>query len=331
MEKYHIRRAESKDIPLILEYIENNWMHNHWLVRREGAFKWQYTSDNLDFIIGINSDNQIKGIMGYISYDDNDERDIALSMWMANPEDGFLGIQLLQFIMKEIPHRVMFSPGINVGTTESIYRIFHISTGRMKQWYRLSPRRKYKIAVIADRTIPEVCDSKDVCFEKYNTIADLKAGYDIDAQSRESVPYKSVVYIDRHYYKHPEYKYEVYGIRHLEEKKAKTLIVLRAHEHEKGSVMILADVIGDLNNIPKTTTFLDKLMAERGCEYIHTYVTGVSDELLSNAGWIKTEGSGNIIPNYFYPLLQENVTVAYCTTNENIVMFKGDGDQDRPK
>ena len=60
------------------------------------------------------------------------------------------------------------------------------------------------------------------------------------------------------------------------------------------------------------------------------YEKGVDSNILQKAGWIKLDETDNIIPNYFSPYEQINVDINYCTSDENIVLFRGDGDQDRP-
>ena len=40
-----------------------------------------------------------------------------------------------------------------------------------------------------------------------------------------------------------------------------------------------------------------------------------------------------VIPNYFEPFIQENISISYFTDSqnlENLRIFKADGDQDRP-
>lgn len=45
----------------------------------------------------------------------------------------------------------------------------------------------------------------------------------------------------------------------------------------------------------------------------------------------RVEGDGCIIPNYLTPPVHENTEYYYFTNKpENFVLFKADGDQDRP-
>jgi len=332
MEKYSIRYAGKEDIPAILKYIDEKWLKNHWLVREPGVFEWQYTSDKLDFIIGENEEGEIKGIMGYISYDDDDNRDIALSMWMANPEDGFLGAQLLSYLMNQVSHRVLFSPGINTSTTERIYKIFGIGTGKMNQWYRLSSRSKYEIAVVRDKSIKSVPVNTNVSVVRYTSFDEMTRDFNHEKHvKREYVPYKSLSYINRRYFMHPSYSYLVFGVK-PDGNETEMVIVLRVQEYNGSKVLRFVDLLGNVSNLKCATSFIDNLMLENDCEYVDTFEVGVDEEELILAGWDKiTEVSANIIPNYFNPFVQKNIEIHYCSTDKNIVMFKGDGDQDRPK
>lgn len=329
MSEYTIRYAAEEDIAAIRAFIDRSWKRNHIFVRDERLFKWQYTSDKLDYVIGIDENGDIQGMLGFISYSDDDRRDIATSMWKANPGTGFLGIKLLMYIQENEKHRTLFSPGINVETSGGIYRRMGIATGRMNQWYRLNRVDAYRIAGVKTPFIPgySAAQSRDIV--KYDTFdafaGDFNHGRHV---SRDTVPYKSLEYIRRRYFKHPSYRYSVYGIKDRAETKA--VIVIRIQEHQGSRALRLIDCIGDYAMIGAAAEFLDGLMRDAGAEYIDMYEKGLSEEMLINGGWTNLSGTDNIIPNYFSPYEQRNVVVNYCTTDENIVLFRGDGDQDRP-
>lgn len=71
-------------------------------------------------------------------------------------------------------------------------------------------------------------------------------------------------------------------------------------------------------------------MIENQVEYIDMYETGIQQNMLLEAGWISVKESGNMIPNYFSPYLQRTVDIHYCKSDEKAILFRGDGDQDRP-
>lgn len=330
MEKYKIRYATKEDIPAIKIFIDQNWKKNHILVREDGFFEWQYTSNKLDYVLGTDENGAIQGMLGFISYDDNDERDIATSMWKANPGTGFLGIKLLMFILENEPHRTLFSPGINVKTSGGIYKRMNISMGKMNQWYRLRKLDSYSIAKVEDTNIPNYDLKENTNAVEYSTFNDLLNDFYFEKHvSKESVPYKSLTYIKHRYFEHPSYHYLVYGIK-TDGIETDAVVIMRIQGCNGSKVLRFVDCIGNIESIGGMTKIIDEMLAQFDAEYIDMYEKGVSAELLINAGWRRLDQTSNIIPNYFSPFEQCNVDVNYCTTDENIVLFKGDGDQDRP-
>ncbi|NBH84656.1 hypothetical protein D7X88_15960 [bacterium C-53] len=330
MEEYNIRYALNDDIPAIKKFIDKNWKKNHILVREQGFFEWQYTSNKLDYVIGLDSGNRIQGMLGFISYDDNEERDIATSMWKANPGTGFLGIKLLLFVLENEPHRIMFSPGINIRTSGSIYTRMNISVGRMNQWYRLHRQNNYAVAKIVDDYIPDVFESKKLRLVEYTTIEQMLLDFKFNEYvPKDSIPYKSLTYLNRRYFNHPLYSYLIFGVK-TDGKETSAIIVIRIQECNGSKILRFVDCIGDLSAIKDISVCLDKLLEEVEAEYIDMYEKGLNMEMLKNAGWRRLDETENIIPSYFAPYEQCNVVVNYCTTDENIILFRGDGDQDRP-
>lgn len=56
----------------------------------------------------------------------------------------------------------------------------------------------------------------------------------------------------------------------------------------------------------------------------------MAEDLFKQGGWVKREETSNIIPNYFSPFEMKNIEIYYFSSDEDIILFKGDGDQDRP-
>ena len=330
MENYTIRYATKEDIPNIKRFIDENWKKNHILTRKEDFFEWQYTSDKLDYVLGIDADGNIQGMLGFISYDDNDDRDIATSMWKANAGTSFLGIKLLMYVMDKEPHRTLFSPGINVKTTRDIYERMQFKMGRMNQWYRLRKVESYVIAKIVDARIPKYILACETVAVRYFAFEDLKEDFDFEKHvSKQSVPYKSLSYLKRRYFEHPIYEYLIYGIKQ-DGSETNAVIVLRIQECNGAKALRFVDCIGNTEVLGNITHILDELLDEFNTEYIDMYEKGGDSNILQKAGWIKLDETDNIIPNYFSPYEQINVDINYCTSDENIVLFRGDGDQDRP-
>ena len=97
MGNYTIRFAEYDDIPAIMNYIDNYWKKGHILAVNQALFKWQYVNhERVNFVIGLNEENNICGILGFIPYSADDDKDIALALWKARHSESFLGIRLIK-------------------------------------------------------------------------------------------------------------------------------------------------------------------------------------------------------------------------------------------
>lgn len=331
MADYNIRFAEKSDIDSIMEFIDLYWKKGHILATDKKLFEWQYINyDRLNFVIGIDNDNTIQGVLGFIPYDNSDEKDIALALWKANPTVSLLGIRLMMFLMEKESHRSIVCPGINLKTTSQIYKRFGMKVDAMVQWYRLSPRAEYVIAKISDKSIPEIKEKIQYAFERIETPTQLAGLYDFGSTAHiKSIPYKSYAYLSKRYFNHPAYEYHVYALK-KDNGKAESLFVFRVQEYNGLKALRFVDCIGNYEEIVCATAAIDSLMGKLDVEYVDMYEAGISYNLLKDAGWKSVKETENIIPNYFAPFEQSIVDIHYCTSDENAVLFRGDGDQDRP-
>ena len=143
------------------------------------------------------------------------------------------------------------------------------------------------------------------------------------------VPYKSLPYVKKRYYKHPSYRYHIYALEN-KESIVETLLVLRIQECNGSRALWLIDCIGNVNNLKNSTSLFDELMNTFNCEYVDVYEAGINAEIFIEGGWEKVNDEGNIIPDYFAPFEQKNVNIYFSMSDNTAVLFKGDGDQDRP-
>ncbi len=326
--EHEIRLATEQDIPQIMEFIDTHWRKGHILSRDRVLFEWQYKEgSDVHMVLGFR-ENILCGVLGFVTYGTSEEKDLALALWKALEGEGFLGIQMLAYVMEQVPHRLLMCTGINRTTTAAIYERMGLRTGVMVQWYRLNRTEHYRIAKVVDESIPSVktmhAEIRELAsFAEFDTLFD----YEDDA-FKDAIPYKSREYIRHRYYDHPSYVYHVMG--HICGEKVKTALVIRVQECNGSCAIRVVDVLGDSSTVACFTPFLDEYMQQNHAEYMDLYEVGLSEEMLKEAGWKQVAGSGNIIPNYFAPYAAENIDIYYCTADEKAVLFKGDGDQDRP-
>ena len=120
----------------------------------------------------------------------------------------------------------------------------------------------------------------------------------------------------------------MYGVKN--KGRVDTVLVMREVEAKERKILRIVDILGEYSELQYTTKAIDCLLTEGAYEYIDLYETGLDDDMLKKSGFVDRTETDNIIPNYFEPDLQENIDINYFTTDADIVLFKGDGDQDRP-
>ena len=78
---------------------------------------------------------------------------------------------------------------------------------------------------------------------------------------------------------------------------------------------------------------LQNICDENDLEYIDFYNSGFEKKNIIKSGFkLKLVSNNIIIPNYFNPFIRKNIELkyAYFPTDEKMILFKGDCDQDRP-
>lgn len=324
-----IRFAKYEDIPRIMGFIDTYWKKNHIIGRKRKFFEFQHVwGDEISFV--LSEDNgEIHGILGFVPYGPSDfERDIMLAIWKARKtEDTMLGIKILEFLRNSPHTKSVSAPGINP-KTRTIYQFLGLETGCMKQWYRLRPMDVYKIAVIKDKEIPKYEDSGSPQIEEYIKFEDLTVRFNLEeCLVRKRQPLKTLEYLEKRYFHHPVFQYLKYGIQY---EGKKLLVILRIQSYGGTNVLRMIDGIGDHEIFRYFTGTLDMLMEQYGCEYADIYETGIADDIFIDGGWKLTSATDNIIPEYFSPFEQKNIDIYYMSSIPGVVLFKGDGDMDRP-
>ena len=334
--EYVIRFATKKDTDSIMSFIDKYWRKDHILSRDRQLFEWQYGSstDRLNIVIGIDDTGALQGMLGFVPYDDTDSKDIALALWKANPSTGFLGIKLAKYLMDNEPHREVVCPGINLETTSKIYEYLGMHVGTMTQWYRLAMRDTYMVAKVIDDTIPPYYRSdKHIIAKKIDDIKELQMWLELSNNEayQNAIPFKSISYLQKRYFEHHSYQYLPYAFKFDEDvDDFGIVIVFRIQECNGSKALRMIDCIGNIEKLKYITPCIDDLLVSMDCEYVDFYEAGVDNKIMEDSGFRKVEEMGNIIPNYFAPFEQRKVDIHFSTSQLSAILFKGDGDQDRP-
>lgn len=328
-----IRFANDNDIPDIMRFIDEHWAKGHILSVNKELFLFQHKyGEEISFVVSTDERNQINGLLGYIPYGTDSTRDVMLALWKALHSDvPMLGVQILQFLMRNGGCRCISAVGINPHTTIALYQFLGYKTGKMQHWYRLKRDVVYKIAHVVDNTLPyPVVPQGKYHLVRYETFCDVDREFDFDSYTRETAsPYKESSFIKRRYFEHPVYTYEVYGVtKHGE--KTKLLLVFRKQPCNDSIALRLVDCIGNYGLLSYVTSDIDNLLSLYGAEYVDIYEAGLTKNILLDGGWLQVANTPNVIPDHFAPYECKNVDLYYCSQDKDVVLFKGDGDQDRP-
>ena len=209
------------------------------------------------------------------------------------------------------------------------------SRGTAVQYLQLALQRAgFSIAldgIFGARTLDAVRSfQRDLGLEKVADAADL---IPLGMPPTPHTPRKDTWYLRRRYFHYPHFHYDVWAAR--ENGKLLAYLVTRtvtAQDTGCAAVVRLVDFIGEDTVLPRLGGAIDAIVRRAGAEYIDCYNAGIPAAVWQAAGFTeRVEGDGCIIPNYLTPPLRENTEYYYFTNKpENFVLFKADGDQDRP-
>lgn len=333
LDKHLIRFATLEDVDAIMTFINENWKEGHLLATNKSFFLYEYQcGERINFALAIDvTDNKIVGLCGFIKNTEAYQNScIWGSVWkVIKTDDPMLGIKILEFIHTQSDCKIFSSCGI-APKTIPIYQFLRFKTGRLNHYYSLNDKESYKVAKIVSKEIPEFVKNNNVSFKEFTTFSDLQKHFDISSFS-DALPYKDAWYLEKRYFNHPVYHYKVLGIDdNLGQ--IKSILVTREVVCTGAKVLRIVDFIGDYSQLSEIGNAIQEVMNTNNYEYVDLYAGGFQLDAIEKAGFqLKRENDLNCIPNYFEPFVQENITIHYFTTFEqDFLILKGDGDQDRP-
>jgi len=333
-EKYNIRIADYSDIDSIMTFIKDEWNENHILANNRDFFEYEFKDGNiLNFILAfIRESNQLAGILGFLpASKDKEHLDVWGVMWKVKKISGevpFLGIELMRRLQSISKCRTELGIGANPKTSIPILKLMlNYNVDKMKHYYRLSDKDDFNIAKVVNR--PAECSYKkgENHLRRYTNIQELCKDYDL-SKNTEVRPYKDRWYINKRFFLHPIYKYNIYGIVNIRNV-VDAILIVRKIECNNSKVLRIVDFIGEQSSFSGLYEEFSTLLDDY--EYVDFYCYGFEKEYLIQAGFThKDENDKNIIPNYFEPFSQSNVEIWINSSHDKCLFFKADGDQDRP-
>lgn len=324
-----IRLAKKTDVADLMQFIRQYWKEDHILAKDRDFFEWMYVDgDQCHFEIA-KENGEIYGIYGFVPYSSKAPTDVGASVWKATycEEEPFVGLRVSEQLFSDYPIRHYLALGLSRKACR-LAQLEGRKTEAMKHFYRLAKQEEYHIAVIRDpvilpvqyhgRDLISICDENEFC----RLITD---------EWLETLKiYKDTAYLLHRYFRHPIYIYQCYAMQ--DQVGGVSSIFFTRFVRQNGSKMMkIIDFIGKPEDFCYIGDSMDEIIEKEKLEYIDLYSYGIPEKYMKASGFTLREREDvNIIPNYFEPFVQENVEIHVKVPDDDIYMFRGDGDMDRP-
>lgn len=323
------RLARPEEAGRVQEFVNRHFDWKLPLINLPEYFDYYYRPlGELQFALAEQG-GQLLAAAGYILASRSPGPDVWVSVWVAAPGHNGVGLELMAALPGLTGARVLACNNIRPKTM-AFYRFLGWHAGRVPHYYRLADLPEYKLARIARRKILPV--SGDLALTRVQDAEQLAA---LGLPESPFAPRKDVWYLARRYFAYPGFRYCMYAA--CQNGHALALLALRTVDTAPGSpqnarVLRIADYIGPPEVLPRLGRAIDRLLTESGAEYAECYCYGISADIFAAAGFCeRCEGDANILPNYLTPPLYENTEYYFFTSQpEQFVLFKADGDQDKP-
>ena len=332
------------DIEDIRSFIDNEWKKNHILSRDDEFFRFEYLYEKQVNFFLLKENDEIKGLIGFIPtsikkggqcYPENNS-DICATLWKVTKDIATpaAGIQLLQALRDRENSGHLFCVGINEKTL-GIYKFLGIYTDQLKHYAMINyDMDEFEIAKVSTFYNPIPTERNDSSNIRINKLVSEEgiSKYNFEGQTK-TIPIKNKAYLIKRYLNHPKYDYDIYGI--YESDKLVSLFVTRIQAYNSARVIRIVDFFGEEKYIKPLGEFVAKLIRDERCEYADFYNFGLNMDILLESGFqlIDSDTEDLVVPTYFAPFLQKNITIYFFADFKEIDklrIFKGDGDQDRP-
>ena len=333
--RLNLRFGDHADIETVSNFIDQHWQNGHVLSRDRELFDFMFLEKDgrLNFALAFEPlSNELIAILGYLPTNVSHSR-ISLSMWKARPDAHLrkykAGLAVLRFLIDELKPKSIFSTGISADTRD-VYKFLGYSCDVMNHHVIVNNQiDEFKII----KNPPSSSFYSQTYGSAASSLAVIKSDEDLrNAASRlEFVEtLKDIDYLCHRYLNHPRFKYEVREVT-LNAKTVGILFFRRLFANDRSCIRII-DVVGAEICLKSAIQPLIQEMLTNGDEYIDLLSWGLDSNQLNEAGFANCrEFTDCVVPEYFSPFSQTTVE-RWLFTNlpDTEIIYKGDGDQDRP-
>lgn len=325
-----LRFADTGDADGIIDFIGQYLNREHVYVRKPEMLLHDFQSGNqLNFGL-LEVDGKLQGIFGYFFYNEEAIPDIGGMIWKVTEavekRIPLAGLAVRDFVISHVPHRFYGSPGA-ARSTERIYRVLGMNWIEMDHFYGLARSTE----------LPEFVSSSDAVFMEKPvgmqlqliTSAPVLCRLAADLSGTQT-PVKGSAYLVNKYLDNPYRKYDLWActVEH-----GQAVVVTRDQPCQGASILRVIDYLG------KPALAAEAIAAvyharRHSVAYVDFVCSGFDGSLFRAQGFRKVdfEDESEVVPNLFEPFVGKSSRLYAQATHgfENVVMVKGNGDQDRP-
>lgn len=336
MKLYTIKFCSKIELGLLQEFLENHWRHNHVMATSKELFEFQHDYQDFDdytFAIAVNNDTgEIDGAFGLIKYWKYDTTHmIPNAGWTAiwktredvhNNEIGGIAFKLLKFLLTKSNVDIFASLGISK-IYKGIAEGMHFTVGEMKHYYIVNEfLTDFKI-IVRPNGIKQTKNLDYVI--KESGILPIDVGF-----LNSINPLKNYIFFRNRYECHPFFNYIFWNV--YDNDKLIAIIVVRKILVIDKYIYRILDMIGTFGSEKGLYNAIQNILQKTEAEYVDCLNAGLDENLFRDLGFTKIDRAyGTIIPEHLNPLEHKYIPLEYAYVSDKpLVIFKGDGDQDRP-
>jgi hypothetical protein len=336
-----IRRCQTADVPDVLAFLEAHWKPGHIFTRDRELFDWQYARQDRpgEYTIALarqNESGELVGMLGYLPtrrFDPSlaDNNAIWLALWNVREDvAGPIGLQLLNDVTRGERHTSIGVIGFQP-TAAAIYTALKFQVGELRHYVLPNPDvSAFELASFERRPDRQVPDTNLTAVAVDDTtFSATVAGLDLGSRDRQ-LPHKTPAYFRSRYLQHPRYRYDAFVLGR--DDRPIGLLATRLAAHRGRQALRVVDFVGADDLVPALGRLILDQVRRSGAEYADILNWGIDSALFEAAGFSSIDPIGpDIVPNHFEPFERRNAPVRFALKGDGpAVLFKGDGDQDRP-